>query len=102
MANGYITVDCKGMNLLAESSQTISGLYADCVEAMASGKPIIAGNCVYGTGVNASPIAVMGIYEDTNIIFTFSILQIVVSNDDSVVIRSLVTPTTTKSSRSSK
>lgn len=99
MANGYITVDCKGMNLLADSSQTISGLYSDCVEAMVSGKPIIACNCVYGTGVNSSPISVMGIYEDTDIIFTSSILQIVVSSDDSVVIRSLVTSRSTRSSK---
>lgn len=99
MANGYITIDCRGMNLLAESSQTISGLYSDCVEAMASGKPIIATNCVYGTGVNSSPIPVMGIYEDTDIIFTSSILQIVVSSDDSVVIRSLVTSNSKRSSK---
>lgn len=87
---GYIMIDCKNMNLLAQSSQTISGLYANCVEAMATGKPIIATNCLYGSGVASSPISVMGIYEDTDIIFTSSILQIVVSADDSVVIRSLV------------
>lgn len=90
--SGYIMIDCKSMNLLAAEAQTISGLYANCVEAMVSGKPIIAVNCEYGEGVSASPIAVMGIYEDTDIIFTSSILQIVVSSNDSVVIRSLVTP----------
>lgn len=100
MANGYIMIDCKELDLLASESQTIDGLYNNCVEAMASGKPIIAINCLYGEGVKSSPIAVMGIYEDTDIIFTSSILQVVVSSDDSVVIRSMVAAS--KSTKSSK
>lgn len=99
MANGYIMIDCKEMDLLAAESQTIDGLYNNCVEAMASGKPIIATNCLYGEGVEASPIAVMGIFEDTDIIFTSSILQVVVSSDDSVVIRSLVAASTSTRSK---
>lgn len=101
MANGYITIDCDKLNLLAVESQTIDGIYNRCVEAMATGKPIIAVNCEYGENVPMSPIAVMGIIEDTNIIFTSSILQIVVSNNDGVVIRSLVS-NNTRSSKSSK
>lgn len=92
MANGYIMIDCKELNLLASESQTIDGLYNNCVEAMASGKPIIATNCVYGEDVPMTPISVMAIIEAGVIIFTASILQIRVSSDDSVVITSLLTP----------
>lgn len=93
MAAGYIMVDCQGMNLLAESSQTISGLYAACTDAINTGKPIIAMNCTYGEGVPMTPISVMAIVEDGTVIFTASILQIRVASDDSVTIVPLITPT---------
>lgn len=89
MNGGYIMVDCKGMNLLAESSQTISGLHAKCKEAMESGKPILACNCVYGTGVKLSPIPVFMIKESDYYIASASILQVTVHTDDSVTITNL-------------
>ena len=91
MNGGYIMVDCKGMNLLAESTQTISGLHAKFKEAMESGKPILACNCVYGTGVKLSPIPVFMIKESTYYIGSASILQIRVEEDDSVTIVNLIT-----------
>lgn len=91
MTNGYVLVDCKGLNLLSETSQTISGLYKASKAAFNTGKPIYAINCVYGTGVAASPIQVMGIIEDGVYIFTNSILQIRVANTDAVTITSLIT-----------
>ena len=90
MANGYVMVDCNKLNLLSQSSQTVSGLYADSIDAIASGKPIIAVNCEYGTGVPMTPISVMAIIEDGTVIFTAPILQIKVSNDDSVTIVPLI------------
>lgn len=91
MNGGYIMVDCKGMNLLAESSQTIAGLHAKCAEALASGKPILMCNCVYGTGVKLSPVSVFMIKESTSYVATASILQITVGADDSVTITNLTT-----------
>lgn len=91
MNGGYTLVDCKGLNLLAQSSQTITGLYARMVDAVKSGKPIIACNCNYGVGVPSTPISVMVIDEDGTYIATNSILQILVSSDDSVTIRNLLT-----------
>lgn len=88
--SGYILVDCGGMNLLAQSSQTITGLYKNCEAAFDSGKQIIAVNCEYGEGVHMSPIPVMAIEEDGTIIFTASILQIRVASNDSVTIVSLL------------
>ena len=95
-ANGYTLVDCKGMNLLSQSSQTIDGLYAASAKAVELGKPIIAINCEYGEGVPMTPIAVMAIVEDDTIVFTASILQIRVSSDDSVEIVPLITPNEAK------
>ena len=83
-------VDCGGANLLAQSPQTISGLYAKCKTAMESGKPVLAYNCQYGSGVPMSPIPVFGILEDGVYIFTASILQVRVANTDAVTIVSLL------------
>ena len=47
MSNGYIMVDCQSINLLASESQTIPGLHARSIEAIDTGKPIIAVNCEY-------------------------------------------------------
>ncbi len=83
-------VDCGGANLLAQSSQTISGLYAKCKTAVDSGKPILAYNCQYGSGVPMTPIPVFAILEAGVYIFTSSILQIRVANTDAVTIVSLL------------
>lgn len=87
---GYILVDCGGMNLLSQSSQTIIGLHKNCEAALDSGKQIIAVNCEYGEGVPMSPIPVMAIEEDGTFVFTASILQIRVASNDAVTIVSLL------------
>lgn len=87
---GYILIDCGGLNLLSETSQTITGLYAKVKKAHALNKPIYAVNCVYGAGVKMSPIQVFTIYESGSMIGTASILQIRVASDDSVTITSLI------------
>lgn len=95
-------IDCKGMNLLAQSAQTISGIYAKSLKAIATGKPIIANNCVYGTGVQMTPIPVFGRVVDNTIIFTTPISQISIASNDSVTIVSLLSATTeTKTARKS-
>ena len=90
MAAGYVMVDCQSMNLLSQESQTINGLYAVCIDAIKTGKPIIAMNCTYGEGVPMTPISVMAIIEDGVVVFTASILQIRVASDDSVTIVPLI------------
>ena len=93
MSNGYIMVDCQSINLLASESQTIPGLYARSIEAIDTGKPIIAVNCEYGENVPMSPIAVMAIIEDGTVIFTASIYQIRIASDDTVTIVPLINST---------
>lgn len=87
---GYSLIDCGSMNLLAQSAQTIDGLYDQVKTAYKSNKPIIAENCVYGEGVKMTPIAVMVIEEAGVYICTASILQIRVAEDNSVTITSLL------------
>lgn len=98
---GYIMIDCTGLNLLAAESQTVSGLYAKCVEALETGKPCIACNMIYGEGVSMSPVSVFGIYEDDNIIFTASVLQIIVTPEDGVTIINLAPANNTKTTKKS-
>ena len=94
MANlkgGYAMVDCKGLNLLADAPQTISGLRKAVKAAYESNKPIIACNCVYGAGVPLTPIQVFEIEETGVYIMTASILQVRVHEGDVVTIENLLT-----------
>lgn len=89
---GYILVDCGGLNLLAESSQTISGFYKQCKEALATKKPIFAVNCKWGD-ISISPFSVLGIQlEEDTITFTSATLQVVVDDDNEVTINNLAPP----------
>lgn len=92
MKGGYVLIDCDGLNLLGGSTpQVKAGLYAKVKEAMDYKKEIIACNCVYGSGKPLTPIGVFALQEDANtIICTASILQVVITDQDSVTIRSLV------------
>lgn len=90
MNSGYIMVDCKELNLLADSSQTVDGIYDASIAAVESGKHIIACNCEYGEDVPVTPIPVFAIIEAGVVIFTSSILQVRVAPDDSVTVVSLI------------
>lgn len=100
---GYAMIDCKGLNLLGGSTpQTINGIYNECSEALKSGKAIFAHNCIYGNGHPCSPVSVMGQQEsDTTIVFTSSILQIWITNEDSVTVESLITSTAKSTTKKS-
>ena len=99
MNGGYIMIDCKKLNLLSQSTQTISGLYNAVKEAMETGKPIFANNLLYGENYPISPVHVFGKFdgsEDEYIVLTASILQVWVKNDDTVTIASLIPSNETK------
>ena len=95
---GYSLIDCKGLNLLGGSTpQTVAGLWDVSKRALEIGKPVYACNCIYGTGHPMTPVAVMGQREsDDTIVFTSSILQIWIKDDDTVTVESLVTTNRTK------
>ena len=94
--NGYIIVDCTGLNLLAGEKQTVSGIFAKSAEAIASGKPIIASNIQYGAGVPMSPVSVMAIEEGGKYCFTASVLQIWVDSEDGVEVVNLAPAANTR------
>lgn len=102
MANGYIMVDCTGINLLAGEKQTISGIFAKSTEAIETGKPIYAINLQYGEGVPMTPVAVMAIEEGGKYCLTASVLQIWVDDDDGVDVVNLAPPTQTSTKKSTK
>lgn len=91
--NGYISIDCKGLDLLAESSQTISGLYAAIQEAIASGKPIYAINMVWGEVSAISPVQVFTVQFDGYVVCTASTLQVIVTTADAVTVNNLAPAT---------
>lgn len=102
MANGYIMVDCTGINLLAGEKQTVSGIFAKSTEAYESNKPIWAINLQYGSGVKMTPVPVMAIKEGGKYCFSASILQIWIDDEDGVEVVNLAPANQAKSTRSSK
>lgn len=59
MEFGYIMIDCGGLNLMSEASQTITGLYAQLAEARATDKMIVACNMVWGDSGKVPPTPVI-------------------------------------------
>ena len=88
MKGGYVLVDCKGLDLTSQSTQTITGLYAKVKKAMATGKMIIAENMIWGDDGYISPVHVFGIDMGSTygIYCTASTLQIRISPADVVTI----------------
>lgn len=93
MNGGYIMVDCKGLDLTSREEQTISGLYNDMVNAIKTGKPLVAYNCVWGSN-NDSPMTPIPFFAqnwtDSLVVGTASILNISCTSADKVTVTSLV------------
>lgn len=100
--NGYISIDCKGLNLLAEEAQTISGLYNEIQAAIESGKPMFATNLVWGDVSAISPVQVFSVQWDGYVILTSSTLQVIVTTADSVTINNLAPAAAETKKRTSK
>lgn len=91
MNGGYVLIDCKGLNLLAQSTQTINGLFERLTEARNTGKPIVLYNLVYGEGVPLTPFPIMMIEQGGEYCGSASILQVWVSSADVVRVVPLIT-----------
>ena len=98
---GYIIIDCKGLNLLAQEAQTIDGLYNEIQEAITTGKPMYATNLVWGDVSAISPVQVFSVQWSGYVILTASTLQVIVTTEDSVTINNLA-PAETKTTRKGK
>ena len=93
MNGGYIMIDCKGLDLTSNEEQTISGLYDDMVNAIKTGKPLVAYNCVWGSN-NDSPMTPIPFFaqnwSDSMVVGTASVLNITCTSADKVNVTSLV------------
>lgn len=86
---GYAMIDCGGMNLLAQSAQTIAGIYAKVSAAFDSKKPVIACNMIYGVdAISCVPVFLVKELSGT-IIATASVVQIIITAADEVTIVNL-------------
>lgn len=87
MTSGYTLIDCRGLDLTAQSEQTIPGIYTQLKTAMIIGKPLIGCNCVWGTGKPVTPIHISA-YPSTEslIVCRFSDMDISVTSSDVVTI----------------
>ena len=88
--NGYILFDCGGLDLNDSTEQTITGIYNHAKEALASGKLVLATNCVM-SDMPCSPCAVIAWDQgDDGIIATGHVLRIVIAKDDGVTVTNLI------------
>lgn len=91
MNGGYFLVDCDGIDLTKETAQSVPGIWNKAVTAMKIGKPIVAHNCVYGSGVKVSPVTAFGWYiSSTEIVIVGATLHIHIKNDDTATVLDVV------------
>ena len=87
---GYVLVDCGGLELNDDSTQSISGIYKRAKAALNSGKLCLACNCLMNDGP-CSPVSVAAWQEDsTTIIATGHVFRVTIESDDDVTVTNLV------------
>lgn len=90
MNSGYILVDCGGLELNSASTQSITGLYKRAKAALATGKPVLAENCLMNDDY-CSPVSVAAWQEDsTTIIATGHVFRVSIESDDDVTVTNLI------------
>lgn len=90
MKGGYAMINCKGLELTETDPQSIDGVWEIAKKAMASGKPIIAYNCVYNDAP-VSPVECFGWYLDTDeIVIVGATLHIHVKDDNTATVLDVV------------
>lgn len=88
--NGYIIIDCNGLDLEKSTKQTIVGIFSRVKDAYNTGKQCLACNCTW-SGYKASPISVMinplstGIY-----VATANTLQVQIDPQDGVTVVNMI------------
>lgn len=91
MNGGYFLADCTGLDLSSSSAQSITGIWEKAKNALASEKPIIAHNCVYGTGVPVSPVTCFGWQLATDeIVIVGATLHIHIKDNDTATVLDVV------------
>lgn len=86
MNGGYYMVDCTGLELASNEVQTMPGIWGDAVDAIESGKPIIAHGCTYDDA-EVSPVTAFGWYiHSDEIVIVGATLHIHIKDDDTAVV----------------
>ena len=91
MISGYVMIDFGGLELTSESKVTISGIADQVTKALATGKPVIAGNLKYNAKSCCPVSALVSVDSTTATSFDVivSLLKIVVDKDNGCTISSL-------------
>lgn len=88
---GYILVDATGIELTATDPQSVPGIWAKAVTAVASKKPIVASGCTYATAP-VSPVTGFAWYLHTDeIVFVGATLHVHIKDDDTATVLDVAT-----------
>lgn len=94
MKGGYHLLDATGVDLSKSTAQTVAGSWKKAQDAIASGKPLVMCNAIYGTGVPVSPVPGFGWYiSSTEIVLVGATLHVHVKNTDKVTVVDVVPST---------
>ena len=85
--NGYLSIDCTGLDLAVATAQTLTGIYAKLQTALKLGKPIYLTGLVKGSGVAVSPAPCYAAQTAANTVTCYmGTLQAAVTSADAVTI----------------
>lgn len=91
--SGYVLIDAGGLDLSSSSSQTIAGAWTMVQDAVATNKPIVAYNMVYGEGHPTTPIQCFGwAISTTEFVLVSATLHIHVKNDNTCIVVDVTAP----------
>lgn len=88
MKGGYYMVDCEALDLTSTETVTKTGFWNKAKACLAQDKPIMAYNCIYGSGKPVSPVPCFGWYlSSTSIVIVGATLHIIIDNADHVIVQ---------------
>lgn len=82
MNGGYAMINCKGLDL--GDLGTVTGLYDQVKNAVATNKPIVLNNVVNGTQEFTPITAYGGVESSTSVFLSFFSITLHISNEDVV------------------
>lgn len=87
MNGGYFLIDGTGVDLTKETAQSVPGSWNQAKTALATGKPLVMCNTIYGTGNPVSPVPGFGWYIAADeIVLVGATLHVHVKNNDTVTV----------------
>ena len=90
MKGGYYLLDAKKVELTETDPQPVAGIFAEVKKALATGKPIVAENLLYGAAP-VSPVNCFGWYlSTTEIVLVSATLHLHVKSDNTVTVLDVV------------